>query len=173
MFDESVARSPVLTVWVSPRYAYLCVAALVAVLAFAAGVNVLDDDNGAIVVAVEHVQLAWRMVEVNLGIREAWRSFLADCDPAEARIVFCLLPQTDVVLGLSCLSRQDPDDEDEDDHLPLQPAAISERFADAIATQHQAEVAVPPTVLDTQPVDDGEGPGNMGPGSDGAEDVVT
>ncbi|CAE7638100.1 unnamed protein product, partial [Symbiodinium pilosum] len=65
----------------------------------------------------------------------------------------------------------DPDDEDEDDHLPLQPAAISERFADAIATQHQAEVAVPPTVLDTQPVDDGEGPGNMGPGSDGAEDV--
>ena len=62
-------------------------AALVAALAFAAGGNALDDDGGTVVAAVEHVQLARRMVEVNLGIREAWRSFLADCDPTKARIV--------------------------------------------------------------------------------------
>ena len=34
-------------------------------------------------------------------------------------------------------------------HVPVKPAAVSERFAKPIAMQRQAEAAVPPTVLDT------------------------
>ena len=59
-------------------------AALIAVLDLAAGGGEFDD-KGDLKVTAEHIQCAWRLVEVNLGIREAWRSDPDDlCEP-EAR----------------------------------------------------------------------------------------
>ena len=64
-------------------------AALLAVLDFGAGGDVLDTE-GNVLVSAKHVQLAWRLVEVSLGIREAWRGLLQPQHVGEEDLRACV-----------------------------------------------------------------------------------
>lgn len=63
-------------------------AALLAVLEYGAGAEDVLDADGKILVSTKHVQLAWRLVEVTLGIREVWRGPL---QPQRDQDKACLL----------------------------------------------------------------------------------